>query len=278
MRRIAAIRATAGALGGAVRASSPATPAGCGRSRASAAALGRHRLGQLARHARRSRRERVGDGVLVDVGSTTTDLIALQRTAASRARPQRRRSGWPAASWSTTAWCARRCARWRGASLSRRDDQRDERVLRHQRRRLPPDRRARSGARPAPERRQRGKDAAGDAPAAGAHDRPRRARRRGRATGSPSRTPGAPSSSPSSARPRGASRRRTGCRTMRRSSRPAAATSSSPRSRRRRRGRCACRSASGAVGGSRRHRPAGRRRPARRAQVLRAARRRSRRC
>ncbi len=58
---------------------------------------------------------RLGDGVLVDIGSTTCDLIPLQGGAvAARGAPTRTAS--PAANWSTRAWCARRCARSRGGS------------------------------------------------------------------------------------------------------------------------------------------------------------------
>ena len=65
-----------------------------------------------ARHAA----QRFGDGVLVDIGSTTTDLIAFEDGRVAQPQPHRRRSVWPVANWSTTAWYARRCAPSRNAS------------------------------------------------------------------------------------------------------------------------------------------------------------------
>jgi hypothetical protein len=62
-----------------------------------------------------ARRQR--DALLVDIGSTTTDLVPV-RDGRVAALAHGDASGWPAASWSTRASCARRCARWRRACTS----------------------------------------------------------------------------------------------------------------------------------------------------------------
>ncbi|MFG5410217.1 hypothetical protein ABXN37_21605 [Piscinibacter sakaiensis] len=110
-----------------------------------------------------------GDGLLVDIGSTTTDLIALRGGP-----PGRRRAGLPGRG-------AHAAVRARPAvALPRRPHRRDERVVRHQRRRAPPARRPGPGARPAADRGRRRQGRGGHLPAPGAHGRLRRGRcRRG---------------------------------------------------------------------------------------------------
>ncbi len=95
-------------------------------------------------------------GLLVDIGSTTTDLIAFHRGVRADHQPQRRaaagqrRTGLPGRR-AYTAVRARAAHR-----LARRAAECDERVLCHHGRRVSPHRRTGPGTRPAAERRPRG--------------------------------------------------------------------------------------------------------------------------
>ena len=181
------------------RSSSPAMPAGATlRPRRRCGRRSPRPTGSRA-HAIRPPRCRANRVVLVDIGSTTTDLIAFRGGSGADQEPQRR------------AAAGQRRARLPGRGaytavragpphrLARRAAECDERVLRHHGRRLSPHRRTRPGARPAPERRPRGQGPGRDLRATGAHDRTGCARRQRRASGWRLPRTGARNKSPSCA-------------------------------------------------------------------------------